>query len=604
MAVARSDIHSIRSAAEVQKCSAIRMAVRRATRSYNQPSMIADACSRTAVATVLGAALALSSYAAPQSDLERLRDVELQIAKLRLFVPEANDAAPAEIEQSIRTKARAAGIDTISVTRNSETERVLLENAQPSPVVLYRLDISGRDRYAHVQTLLRSIALVPRLVDFETVHLQAASDDTVTFDVRLSLACWSELAHSAPSSPPHDPNALVRTKVAEMESVHRVLTGMKERLKPMRLVTAIAALDAETTGEAIALTDVRLHGDATLNGVTLGASARSGLRKALEKAGFTGSHVETKTLGDCQAFTVTSKLNASDDAPGEVLFNGLFDGRVNEVCATEKSTSTHVTVSGPTDPSALTIHLRDADVADVFRVLNGVSGEDYIVDGDVNGRVTIDAEGSTVANAVAAMRSAGVTAGPGPLHRVSRPSASAGVALRETPYQGEKLGFSIKDADLAELLCIFSDITALKFFLPRGRRPGVSLFVDDIEWDRVLDTLVWSSSLTYTIEKDHVNLQRAGSTSEVAEACEASTYRRPWWMIKPQNLALDDLKLTGIAGKPGAWKAYAYAPGARRLLVLLDAGVKLSGATVRHVDADRVTFATESGGNVAIPLRP
>ncbi len=217
---------------------------------------------------------------------EELNALEIKIEERKRFLPPAFEAA--EEQRYFRETAGRAELPAFDAQAVKGSERLLLEGGRPSPLELYRLDVSGRGPYTDVLLFLNLAGVRARQFEVETMRIRAEAGQSVSFSARLALPCFAgwPLRTAARLDANFDPVALVRDKLAEQRLFLKALTEMAERSKPSRLVYALAAFEREAFPQALALREVRVGREVVLEGVLVGAGTRAGLEAALDKAGF------------------------------------------------------------------------------------------------------------------------------------------------------------------------------------------------------------------------------------------------------------------------------------------------------------------------------
>lgn len=283
--------------------------------------------------------------------------------------------------------------------------------------------------------------------------------------------------------------------------------------------------------------------------------------------------------------------------------------------------------------SVLTLHLREIDLVHALFVLNDLASQSFVIESGVQGKVSLDLERVTPEEALAAVSSAGVVVGPGPLHRVSR-AGSRPVAAAPGPasYTGETINVSLENVGLADIVCALGRSTNVesvhvrscdrgagimgrernpefKVLVPRGLQGRVSIFSGYLPWDQVLDGLLAPLGLVFVLDEDGLFVGTGPEASvrnqtDAVDACEMPSEPGPTSPLSVHlpNLDSADLELVGLARKGDAWKAYAYAPGRRFLS--LETGQKLRDASVTGVGSTGVTFTTAAAEVVDVRLRP
>src|SRR6185312_3786051 len=473
-----------------------------------EPTMARKSCRLVVVALLAaafpGAAQAQSGKAVREVvDLSReAQALAEKIDVLLRRVPPGLD--PADETRRARAVAKASGIDTIEVKAVAGSERLKLEDGSPASLELRRLEISGRASYGDVLAFLHRMGDLVRLTDLETLRLEVEAGNVVSFTAGFAFLCYLDTSEEIKPLPP-DVVTAYRDKLRELKATHRLLTEVTERSKP-RLVAALAAFDNLNRERATALTTLRAGGEIVLKGVVAGASARDGLKPALAKAGFLVSHVEMSPAGGCQTFSATARLEAGEVPWEPVIFNGLFDFWATEVCSPEPTGGRVVAHGTATSQDALTLHLHGVRLSDVFFVLNELTALNFVLSpgaAGIKGRVSLDVEGATLDETLAAMSSVGVAVGPGPLHLVSRAEKPlAATAPRPGRYTGEAIDLSVRSADLKVILCTLSVVLEKPIWVPQNLDGVVTAFSADLPADQVLDVLVSGAELVSVRKAD------------------------------------------------------------------------------------------------------
>lgn len=559
-----------------------------------------------------------------------VRGVELDLQKMRGVYPGCSDASRrTDFEQGLEAQATKLGVKAFELKGVEGSEPVPLADGRPSPMELQRWDISGRGLFVDVHRFLHRIAFVREWepLDFDTLRVKAETGGTVSFDARINAPCfryWGEAwadnlqASRAPLPSGHTvaaaeaEAAMYRTRLQDVRSAYATVSQLGDRLQPMRLIDALAKLDTDWGDRAVLLSELRFAAPMlTLQGVTVGESARAAIDASLRKAGFDVTGIEWSPAGDCRAFTATARLTAGQSETHGVATKEIFDERLTSMCgANLRPAAIAVTARGSGN---LNLHFRDADIAEFFHVMNDlVPAEGFVVEPGVTGRVNVDIDGATFDETLAAFRSAGVAfVGPGPLHRVCNADCGEPTTPKQKSYDGEPITVTVKDAEVTDLLRTFESITELEFYLPRDFHANVSVFAHDMPWDLVFDGIFSSIRLTYVIEKTHVYLGR-GSDVRKADHPGMVRFEKPAvpdrrrWLSEPDasRLGVDDIRLAALVRADGPWKAYLHVPGSPGDLVALDPGTALFDGLVLAVDPNGVTLRTTAGREVVVTLPP
>jgi len=566
-----------------------------------------------------------------------LAEAEIQVETAKRRLPPAFDRA--QEEKELRRAAQRAELAAIEIEPAGKAEPVASAGTGPSGLEIHRLDVSGTDAYEKIHMFLTGLVLFPRTIDLETLDLRAGPEDTVTLKARLALPVLSPVPRNPPALPappaplsglgsPTDRAALqrayeearanaLRAQLAEINgrllAQRGLLRALRDRDERRRVLFghALALLTRDMEAQAVALTEVRFDDAVTFKGVTLGGSAPKALKAGFAKAGFPVAEITASPLGRCQSFVARTGFQVQDPPFEAVLGNGLFDAPAPSVCAPERPVSLgQVKARGKTPgDAALTLRLRATEASHVVRVLSELTTQSFVVDADVAGTLGVDVDGVLPDEIFAALGSAGLKVGPGPLRRVSR--AGATDAPVHT-YTGAPISLSLTRADLVDVLRFFHERTSLPILVPEGLKATATIFGTDVMWDQALDALIASAGLTYVIEGNRIFAGPAAAVAaaghpgfvDVTRASQATAGdRREWWKSFDflEKLGPEDLELAGLGRASAGWTAYAFGPSGR--LWTLSPGQSLAGASVKSVSSAGVTF--DAGGRaLEVPFRP
>jgi hypothetical protein len=276
-------------------------------------------------------------------------------------------------------------------------------------------------------------------------------------------------------------------------------------------------------------------------------------------------------------------------------------------CRVDRDPAGASVVRGPAPKAAakgpLTLRLRDVDLADVFAVLHSVTSHGFLVDGDVAGRVSVDLSQVTLEEALGALEKAGVrSAEAGPVRRIVR--AHDGAPPAPAPAAGNggaSASFSLKRADVRELLAVMSEADpGLAALGPQGFLGRVSLWARDVPLIGLRAAVLDSAGLKERTEEDRRILARTtGADDPVFPVAGAAPDRR--LVLRPQDLALQEFELAGLASAGESWVAFAYSPTGA--LNAYRAGDRLADAVVQAVESTDVLLETDEGP-LRVPISP
>jgi hypothetical protein len=252
-----------------------------------------------------------------------------------------------------------------------------------------------------------------------------------------------------------------------------------------------------------------------------------------------------------------------------------------------KSPSTKTPGQGP-----LTLRLRDVDFADVFRVVHLLTGIGFLVDGDVVGRVSLDLNKVTLTELLASLERSGVDVQEtGLVRRVSagKLPPTRGAAAGGTPTAS----FALKRTEVREILAVMTDMDpALAALGPPGILGRVSLWAKDVPVLDLRASLLEATGLVERIEEGRRLLSRNTGSEEVLQPVAGSASERRL-VLGPQELAVMEFELAGVASSGDGFLAFAYSPTGT-----LDAykpGDPLADAVVKSVDSTDAVLETEEG---------
>lgn len=540
-----------------------------------------------------------------QADKE-LWELQLKIDELHRHVP---SCMPEEEEQWIGEWAtQGAELSTFDIKLDGR-EQLRFADGQPADFELIRFEISGRDPYEKVHDFLIRLARRYRLIDLERLHLKADAVDTVSFTGRLALPCYKQ-AEEEESNWTGIEDAIAKI-VEHRRETYQKLTELTERSNTGRFSMALATFERESRTRPVALTEARLIGEEiVLEGLLYGAAAQAGLEPALGKVGFRDIQVKLLPADACQRFSIAAHLERREQELEIVIGNGPFgpfDDQAAAFCKTPPPAGRVAFQGKALSPDALTLHLRDVDLIDVFSVLHDLTSQNFLTDSEVRGRVSVDVEGATLEETLGAMSSF-VTVGSGPLRRVSR-AGSQPVAMTRSSYVGEPFDVSIDDTPLTQFLCVLEQVSERQVLAPPDLKGTVRLFANDLPWDQVLDGLLSTAGLTFVLEDKRLLVGPGPEAalkgrSDLVNACEIPIFHEPSSRLASayaslEELGASDLSLAGLARKGDTWKAYAHSPS-RRFLRLKE-GSKLLDGSITSIGPEGVRITT--GGSEVVTVR-
>jgi hypothetical protein len=534
--------------------------------------------------------------------LERMA-IEENVQQLRRRLPPEAEARNA---RTLLKRAAETAVAGFEVTLAPAGEVVSLDDGRPSTLRALRLEVTGRGALYDLAIFFTRVGVLDYwLRDLESFEAEGDGGEQLAFRARFVY-----LVEAAPEPDPEPPRsgtaevllALERRALEHERSRLRLLEAWSARTDDGRIAVAKTLLEAYDGASAARFTRIAVGEEIALEGVTVGAAARAGLLERLAGAGFAATRFETPPAGACRPFALAATLGAGGPAPAAV--DGPGPGRAAALCAAAEAPPRGRIEAHGAANGTLSLRLRGVDVAQVSFVLHDLTGEGFIVDGDVAGRVDVEVAAATLEETLAALGGTGLAVGPPPLRRISRAPA----APLADEFTGEPVSLSFQGAALADVLCLFEEITGLGFRVPAGLDARATIHVRELPWDHALEALIASAGLARQLDGTTVYV---GPLAEVASgrrslwgsACAArAPAQSPLAGIRPPlaELGATDLELAGLASGAGGHQAYAY--GAGRELLRLAPGDRLFDALVSSVGPDGVRLARFGGGELRLAL--
>lgn len=553
-----------------------------------------------------------------QAEIRRLREelmrVEMKLELVRRDIPLTLD--PAAEERFARTASKTLELDWKARSLPG-SENLPLPDGTPSPVLLSRMEFSGRGSPDHLYYFFDRMGIRGgRVKDLEELTLERQDNGSVEFKGRFLLPTWNNVNDPSMPDPRLDRDVVIdlRNRLTRFQALLKTLESLVARFQSGRLKDAVAVLDATREVPAAIVTRASVGDRIRIRGVAAGGASRENLLRKLETGGFRVTSLRTLPSGLCRPFAI-ELARGTGPRPDAVFEDKLNDKRSALLCGTEPKRATmRVAATGGSSTGPITMHLRDVEVPAFFFVLHDLSGENFVVDEDARGPLRVDLEHVTLEEALAAMKSAGLVIGRGPLRRVSRAGKPPSAPAAEE-YTGEPINLILQAAGVPDVLCLFSTVTSLPIVIPEEVRGRTSIYSRDLPWDRVLAGLLESSGLEYRIDSDkdsdkgtrlYAGPPEAVKANRPARnACEvASTTPSPGLsnaLMKLTDFTVADIELAGVARSAEGWKGYVRLSGDRLSTLIPD--VELIDGRVQSTGPAGVVLATAKSP-VEIRLQP
>ncbi len=267
--------------------------------------------------------------------------------------------------------------------------------------------------------------------------------------------------------------------------------------------------------------------------------------------------------------------------------------------------------------SSLVLRLRDVHLAEVFQALHELTGEDFIVDGDVGGRASVEVAAPDLAAALSdvARGAALAITREGRVWRVCRADRQRRAA-EAPPGVGLPIHLSSPTAELADLVRLFREVGQIEIALPSGDPGQASIFVKEMPWDTCLWYVFDAAGLRIrrddgrgvVAERDpgYAGLARTLTPrrpSQDAYRAERERFRKAHPRAHPDLpiTRVGDVDLAGVGRLAGEWWYFAYVYGE---LMIGRAGQALDDGAVEVVGQEGVTFILRGGARQRSVVAP
>jgi hypothetical protein len=509
--------------------------------------------------------------------------LDRRLETLRRILPDGPN--PPADRALVLEMAQSTGLASLEVQ-----PRPPFDSRSPSADVV--VDLTGVGGYDEVDRFFRQAALSPRLIDVENLVLTPASGDAVRIIAVLRLPYRPATAPlPAPPEglrgqlvgvPKPQADEYLRDQALAVAKADTIDTLRRNRRNPRLFLSELAAV---TRGRPLVLAQASLGEDFFLRGLAVGEATLKGFESRLERGFFRVAQMLLVHQGPCYRFEVRGRspvvgLDAEIPLPTSQPFSA-------EQCRSDRDPSgTTVLRTAPTRRprrGSLDLRLREVDWADVFGVLHRLTGEAFLVDADVTGRVSVDFPGVELQDALTLLQKGGVKVSTGPLRRVSRGRvADARPALAA---DAPKVTLAVKRAEVRDVLAALAEVDASLAAAPRDVPGRIS---------------VWARETPASDLRGAV-VEAVGSVEASPPPGPPPAPRR--LDLRPEELAVEEFELAGLVASGGRWTALVYSPSGA--LYVYRAGDRLANGSVSAVESTDVLLQTEEGPlRIALPLFP
>jgi len=541
--------------------------------------------------------------------------VERRLETLRRVLPDSPQP-PTDVAL-VRELATASRLASLEVTA-----RPPMESGARGWVPI---DVSATARYDAIDRFFRQVALSPRLIDVEALTLAALPGHMVKLTATLNVPYRSTHA-PVQRAPAHDFSAAATREADAFAREQAVLAAKAEEIAALRRARRnprlfLSELAAVTRDRPVVISRATLGDEMLISGLVMGEGAMRDLQSRFERGFFRVAEVLVARQAACLRFEVRGRAPiVGPDAEIPLPSTEPFDVE-DSSCRPDRDPGRPLVIRTPISKAPpkgpVNVRLRDVDLADVFQVLHLVTGQGFVVDSDVQGRVSVELAGLDLERALDLLGKAGIRVSPpGPLRRVSRadrPGTTARPLARPAGAPAPRqMSMLLKRTPVREVLTLLDEAlapppepvegtdpagaaaaaAARVTWAPPGDLGRISIWARDTPVDALRAAVLEAAALAETVSDDKRVVRPAGSTEGTpAPVTTGPVFRR--LLVQPAALTTVELSLSGVALLPEGWTALAYAPSGA--LFRYKRGERIADAAVAEVQSTDVLIETEEG---------
>jgi hypothetical protein len=552
----------------------------------------------------LGFVLLVAAAERPFTEERELLDRRLET--LRRILPDgSNPGSDVAVVTELARDARLMGLEILP--------RGPVENGARGDVPL---EVSAVGSYAEIDRFFRLVALSPRLIDVESLSLAAVADGPVKVSAQLRVP-FRPVAAALPTPPesfrPRDPtvprpqaDAYARDQMLAVQKSETIAAIRRARRNPRLFLSEMAAAVRE---RPVILTHASLGEEFSVRGLVMGEASLRALETRFERGFFRVLDFLITKRGACYRFEVRGRspvvgVDAEIPLPAEDPF--LPE---DSQCRADRDAGAATLVRGPSSKAPgkgpLTLRLREVDTADVFNVLHVLTGEPFIVDEDVTGRVSMDLVRVSRDEVLAALQKTGlsIAEGAGLLH-VSRSGAAASPRPPLSVEATRPMSLAVKRAEVRDILSAAAETEpGLASEAPAGSLGRLSIWARDVNVASLRAAVLEAAGLAERALEGRRIVERAQAAAEGTAAAPIVSTARRRLALGAGDVSVSEFTLAGLAAVNDEWVAFSYSPlGA---LHAYRSGARLADGTVRTLQSTDVLLATEEGDlRVVLPTIP
>jgi hypothetical protein len=535
----------------------------------------------------------VASPARPFNEERVLLDRRLET--LRRILPDGpNPLADAQLVRELAEGAKVAGVEALA--------RPPLDVAAARADML--VDLTGVGRFSEIDRFFRQVALSHRLLDVESLILTATPEDVIRLQAVVRLP-YRPLRAPLPAPPeglrgrlagvPRPAaEAFMRDQALALAKSETIATLRRQRRNPRLFLSELAAIVRD---RPVVVNYASLGDEFVVRGLAVGEGPVRALETRFERGFFRISEFLMARQGSCHRFEVKGRSPvAGTEAELPLPTEDPFD-QDDAPCRVDRDSGRLLVLKAPNPKGqgqgTLSLRLREVDVVDLFRVLNVLTGQAFVVDGDVTGRVSMDLSRLTLDEVLAAVVRAGLDVSEAaPIRRVSMPRTPPPRSVRAVGG-APTASFALKRAEVREALAVMTDVDpGLAALGPQGTLGRISLWARDVSLADLRAAVLDAAALTEKYEEGRRVLRRGASVDEPVFPVAGTPPERRL-VLRPLDLAVLEFDLAGLASAGDAWIALAYAPTGA--LNTYKAGDRLADGLIKSVDSTDAVVETEEG---------
>ncbi|MFI5184068.1 MAG: hypothetical protein ACHQNV_06700 [Vicinamibacteria bacterium] len=565
---------------------------------------------------MLLAILAVAAAAtAPRPFADERLLLDRRLETLRRILPDApNGAADTALIKEMADGAKLSGAEALA--------RPPVEATTTRADVI--VDLTAVGRYADVDRFFRQVSLSVRPIDVESLSIDSTPERVVKLTAVFRFP-YRPLKAPLPAPPEGTRARTAGSTRAQADAYSRdvalalaksdaIASLRRTRRNPRLFLSELAAIVRD---RPVVVSHASVGDDFAVRGLTVGEGPVRALETRFERGFLRVADFVMARQGACLRFEVRGKSPVvGPDAELPLPTEDPFD-QDEAPCRIDRDAVRTVVIKGPATKAPgqgpLSLRLRDLDLTDVFSVLHGLTGQGFLVDGDVAGRVSVELNRVTLEEALAAIAKSSDlrVSDPGLVRRVSLlrnapppdpKRAAAGAKAKpspapaEAPPAGPPATFTLKRADIRDVLAVMTDADpSLAALGPQGFLGRVSLWAKDVPLFTLRSAILAAAGLTERVEEDHRFLERRPGNDDTLVPV-ARAVPDPQLVLRAQDLTVQEFDLAGLASASDAWTAFAYTPTGA--LHAYRPGDRLADGILRDVQSTDVGLDTEEG-----PLR-